>query len=94
MSRRNYLIDASLMFRIELIKSQSILERSLSDLLYFLLEVLDFVLIIATAIVDQVSGCGRLSEVDVTDVNQIYLIVFFHFGVFFFFLKLSNDLIG
>jgi len=86
MMRRNYLTDASLMFRIELIKSQSILKRSLSHLLNFLFEVLDFSLIYAIAIIDQDSSCRRLSEVDVAGVNQIDLIVLiFHFGGFFLF---------
>ena len=48
-------------------KLRTILEGTLSEFSSLLLELLDGTLIDTTALVDQVSGSGGLSGVDVTD---------------------------
>jgi hypothetical protein len=46
---------------------RTILEGALAELSSFLLELLDGTLIDTTALVDQVTGGGRLARVDVSD---------------------------
>lgn len=47
--------------------SLTILERALAELSSLLFELLDGTLVDATALVDQVTGGGRLAGIDVTD---------------------------
>jgi len=57
--------DTSLTFSLKLVKNPSVLERSLALFGGFLLELFDGSLVDTTALVDQVTGGGRFSGVDV-----------------------------
>ena len=68
--------DTSLTLSLELIENPSVLERSLARFGGLFLELLNGSLVDTTALVDQVTGGGGLSGVDVTDDDEIDLILF------------------
>merc|ERR1719329_1825617 len=75
--------DTSLSFGLKFVKNPGVLERSLTHFFGFLLELLDGSLINTTALVDQVTSGGGLSGVDMTNDDQVNVLLFFtHLSVF------------
>merc|ERR1719393_463260 len=72
--------NTSLTLSLELVKNPGILEGSLSRLGRLLLELLDGSLVDTSALVDQVTGGGRLSGVDVTDDDNVEMSLFLAHG--------------
>jgi hypothetical protein len=68
--------DTTLTLGLELVKDPSVLEGRLAELGGLLLELLDGTLVDTTALVDQVTGSGRLSRVDVTDNDDVDVSLF------------------
>jgi hypothetical protein len=62
--------DTTLTLGLEVIKDPGVLERLLTHLGSFLLELLDGTLVDTTALVDQVTSGGGLTGIDVTDNNN------------------------
>jgi hypothetical protein len=62
--------DTTLALGLEVIKNPSILERRFTHFGSLLLELLDGTLVDATALVDQVTGGGRLTSIDVADDDE------------------------
>jgi len=76
--------DTTLTLSLKFVKNPSILERGLSELGSLLLELLDGSLVDTTTLVDQVSGGGGLSRVDVSNDNDVNVnLIFTHFCVVF-----------
>jgi len=72
--------DTSLTLGLQFVEDPSVLERGLSELGGLLLELLDGSLVDTTTLVDQVSGGGGLSRVDVSDDNDVDVsLIFTHF---------------
>jgi hypothetical protein len=72
--------DTTLTLGLEVIKDPGVLEGSLSELGGLLLELLDGTLVDTSALVDQVSGGGGLTGIDVSDNNKVNVNLFFsHF---------------
>jgi len=63
--------DTTLALGLELIKDPGVFERSLTHLGGFLLELLDGTLVDTTALVDQVTGGGRFTGIDVSDDDEV-----------------------
>jgi len=63
--------DTTLTLGLQLVEHPGILERALAKLGGFLLELLDGTLVNSTALVDQVTGGGRLAGVDVADNDDV-----------------------
>jgi hypothetical protein len=63
--------DTTLTLGLELVKNPSVLEGTLTEFGGFLLELLNGTLVNTTALVDQVTGGGRLTGVDVTDNDDV-----------------------
>ena len=85
--------DTSLSFGLKFVKNPSVLERSLTHFFGFLLELLDGSLINTTALVDQVTSGGGLSGVDMTNDDQVNVLLFFtHLSVFS--LLFNNDYVN
>jgi len=68
--------DTTLALSLQLIQNPGVLEGSLSHLLGLLLELLDGTLVDTTALVDQVSGGGRLTGIDVSDHDNVNVNLF------------------
>ena len=69
--------DTTLTLSLQLVENPSVLERSLTGLGGLLLELGNGSLINTTALVDQVTSGGGLAGIDVTDDDEIDLILFF-----------------
>ena len=69
--------DTTLTLSLEVIKNPGVLERSLTELGSLLLELLDGTLVNTTALVDQVTGGGGLTGIDVTDDDEGNVNLFF-----------------
>jgi len=63
--------DTALALRLEVVKHPRVLEGRLAELGRLLLELLDSPLVDAAALVDQVTGGGRLAGIDVADDNEV-----------------------
>lgn len=63
--------NTSFSFSFKLVQNPSVLERTLTLFSGFLFELFDNSLIDTTALVDQVTGSGRFTGIDVTDNNQV-----------------------
>jgi len=63
--------DTTLTLGLELVKNPGVLEGTLAQLGGFLLELLDGTLVNTTALVDQVTGSGGLSGIDVADNDHV-----------------------
>jgi hypothetical protein len=76
--------DTTLTLSLQLVEDPSVLERTLAELGGFLLELLDGTLVDTTALVDQVTGGGRLAGVDVADNDHVdvSLLLLTHVGGF------------
>jgi len=72
--------DTSLTLSLQLVEYPSVLERSLTGFGGLLLELGNSSLINTTALVDQVTSRGGLSGIDVTDNDEIDLILFLGHG--------------
>ena len=68
---RNVNGDTTLTLGLELVKNPSVLEGTLSEFSGFLLELLNGTLVNTTALVDQVTGGGRLAGIDVADNDDV-----------------------
>mmetsp|Transcript_23172 Transcript_23172/g.57992 ORF Transcript_23172/g.57992 Transcript_23172/m.57992 type:complete len:371 (+) Transcript_23172:353-1465(+) len=68
--------DTTLTLGLQFVQNPSVLERALAHLLGLLLELLDDTLVDTTALVDQVTGGGRLTGIDVTDHNDVDMKLF------------------
>lgn len=68
--------DTTLTLGLELVKNPSVLEGTLAEFGGFLLELLDGTTVDTTALVDQVTGGGRLSGVDVADNDHVDVSLF------------------
>jgi hypothetical protein len=78
--------DTTLALSLQLIENPSVLERSFTGFVSFLLELINSPLVNTTALVDQVTGGGRFARVDVTNDNKVDAILLFsHSGVFVLF---------
>ena len=72
--------DTSLSLGLELVHDPSVLERGLSEIGGLLLELLDGSLVDTSALVDQVSGGGGFTSVDVSNDDNVDVSLFFgHF---------------
>jgi len=69
--------DTTLAFGLELVENPGVLEGTLAHLVGFLLELLNSTGINTTALVDQVTGRGRLAGVDVADDDEVDTILLF-----------------
>ena len=72
--------DTSLTLGLQLVKNPGVLERSLAGLGRLLLELLDGPLVDTSALVDQVTSCGGLAGVDVTDNDNADMSLFLAHG--------------
>merc|ERR1719225_1666299 len=72
--------DTSLTLGLQLVKNPGVLERSLAGLGRLLLELLDSPLVDTSALVDQVTSCGGLAGVDVTDNDNVDMSLFLAHG--------------
>merc|ERR1719154_599137 len=73
--------DTTLTLSLQFVENPSILERTLARFLGLLLELLDSPLVDTTALVDQVTGSGGLTRVDVADNDNVDMSLFLsHFG--------------
>ena len=72
--------DTTLALSLQLVEYPSVLERSLTGLGGLLLELGNGTLIDTTALVDQVTSRGRLAGIDVTDNDEINLILLLGHG--------------
>ena len=68
--------DTSLTLSLQLVKNPGVLEGSLARLGRLLLELLDGPLVNTSALVDQVTGGGRLARVDVADDDNVNVNLF------------------
>lgn len=68
--------DTTFTLSLQLVEHPGVLERGLSDFLGFLLELLDGSLVDTSALVDQVTGGGGLSGIDVTDNDEVNVYFF------------------
>jgi len=69
--------DTSFSLGLELIEHPGVLERSLTHFFSFLLELLDGSLIDTTALVDQVTSGGGFTGVDMTNDDEVDVLLFF-----------------
>ena len=67
--------DTTLTLGLELVKHPSVLERTLTELSGLLLELLDRTLVDTTALVDKVTSGRRLTRVDVTNDDQVNVLL-------------------
>ena len=72
--------DTSLTLGLQLVKNPGVLEGSLARLGGLLLELLDGPLVNTSALVDQVTGGGRLARVDVADDDNVDMSLFLAHG--------------
>merc|ERR1719429_405526 len=72
--------DTSLTLGLQLVKHPGVLEGSLAGLRRFLLELLDGPLVNTSALVDQVTGGGRLARVDVANDDNVDVSLFLTHG--------------
>ena len=72
--------DTSLTLGLQLVKNPGVLEGSLARLGRLLLELLDGSLVNTSALVDQVTGGGRLARVDVADDDNVDMSLFLAHG--------------
>jgi len=68
--------DTTLTLGLELVHNPGVLERTLTGLLCLLFELLDDTLVDTTALVDHVTGGGRLTGVDVADDHNVKVKLF------------------
>lgn len=69
--------DTTLTLGLELVKNPGVLEGTLAEFGGFLLELLDSTLVDTTALVDHVTGGGRLAGIDVADNDDVDVSLFF-----------------
>jgi hypothetical protein len=68
--------DTTFTFGLELVKNPSVLEGTLTEFSSFLLELFDGTLIDTTTLVNQVTGSGRLTRIDVTNNDNVNVSLF------------------
>jgi len=68
--------DTSFSFGLKFVEDPSVLERTLTKFVGFLLELFDGSLVNTTALVDQVTSGGGLTGIDVTDNDEINVNLF------------------
>ena len=67
--------DTTFTLGLEVIHNEGVLERALAELLGFLLDLSELPLVDTAALVDQVTGGGGLTSIDVTDNDKIDMIL-------------------
>mmetsp|Transcript_4318 Transcript_4318/g.4079 ORF Transcript_4318/g.4079 Transcript_4318/m.4079 type:complete len:485 (+) Transcript_4318:154-1608(+) len=72
--------DTTFTLGFELVKNPGVLERTLTHFLGFLLELLDGTLVDTTALVDQVTGCGGFTGIDVANDDNVDMSLFLTHG--------------
>lgn len=72
--------DTTLTLGLELVKHPGVLERVLAQLGRLLLELLDSTLVNTTALVDKVASGRRLTRVDVTDNDEVNVLLLLAHG--------------
>jgi len=72
--------DTTFTLGLEFVQNPGVLEGTFTHFLGFLLELFDGTLVNTTALVDQVTGSGRLAGVDVTDNDDVDVSLFFTHG--------------
>jgi len=72
--------DTTFTLGLEFVQNPGVLEGTFTHFLGFLLEFFDGTLVNTTALVDQVTGSGRLAGVDVTDNDDVDVSLFFTHG--------------
>ena len=72
--------DTTLTLGLQLVQHPGVLEGALAGLLGLLLELLDGPLVDTSALVDQVTSCGGLAGVDVTDNDNVDMSLFLAHG--------------
>lgn len=82
--------DTTLTLSLQLVKNPGVLERTLTELGSLLLELLDGTLVNTTALVDKVTGGGRLAGIDVADNDDVKVKLFLSLFVSFCFLLLFS----
>jgi hypothetical protein len=82
--------DTSFSFGLKFIKNPSVLERSFTHFFGFLFELGNGSLIDTTALVDQMTGGGRFTRVDMTDDDKIDMNFFFTHCVWSVFFIINN----
>jgi len=68
--------DTSLTLSLQLVENPCVLEGTLAEFSGFLLKLLNGTLVDTTALVDQVTGCGGLAGVDVSDDDDVDMSLF------------------
>jgi len=68
--------DTTLTLSLELVKDPSVLEGTLSELGGFLLELLDGSLINTTTLINQISSGNKLTNIDITNDNNVNVLLF------------------
>jgi len=69
--------DTTFTFGLEFVQNPGVFEGTFTHFLGFLLELFDSSLIDTTALVDQVTGGGRFTGIDVTDNDDVDVSLFF-----------------
>jgi len=69
--------DTTFTFGLEFVQNPGVFEGTFTHFLGFLLELFDSSLIDTTALVDQVTGSGRFTGIDVTDNDDVDVSLFF-----------------
>ncbi|MFS8011826.1 hypothetical protein Hanom_Chr14g01313621 [Helianthus anomalus] len=69
--------DTSFTLSLKFVKHPGVFERPLVHLSSFLLESFDHTLVNTTELVDQMTGCGRLAGVDMSDDDNTDMNLFF-----------------
>jgi len=72
--------DTTLTLGLEFVEDPGVFEGTFTHFLGLLLEFLDGSLVDTTALVDQVTSCGRLARVDVADNDDVDVSLFFTHG--------------
>lgn len=68
--------DTTLTLSLQFVQNPSVLERTFTHFLGFLLELLDSTLVDTATFVDQMAGGGGLARVDVTDDDNVNMNLF------------------
>jgi len=69
--------DTTFTFGLEFVQNPGVFEGTFTHFLGFLLELFDSSLVDTTALVDQVTGSGRFTGIDVTDNDDVDVSLFF-----------------
>uniref|UniRef100_T1H0C3 Uncharacterized protein n=1 Tax=Megaselia scalaris TaxID=36166 RepID=T1H0C3_MEGSC len=74
--------DTTFTFSLQFVQNPGVFERSFAHFLSFLLEFLDGTLVNTSAFVDQMSGGGRFTRIDVSNDDDVNMNLFLTHGLF------------